>query len=375
MIKKITSFFKQVRGDNPKRKRGNAYLFLPINGAGLGHLTRSLAIAKHIRKLNPSAEIIFLTTSIAIHIVHQAGFICHHVPPFSLTGEEVSGRKWNNLFYKSIENVLDLYGVGTIVFDGSRPYFGLKEAMSNNCHVRFVWVKRGLLKVDVNTQEIASCMKLFDLVIIPSEVLDEDVNKKEQSANVRKVEPIYLLSRDELLTADRAKKALRLDKDRRSVYVQLGAGNINQIVNLQEQIVDILKTKGFQVVVGNSPISLSSEPCLKADSVIINYPNSQYYEAFDFAVLAAGYNTVCESVALGLPAVFIPNMATGADNQLERAMRAEMAGPYGVLTEFNENVFKNAIQELVRKIESMKLKADAQTNGATEAAKILLGIR
>ncbi|WP_229635446.1 hypothetical protein, partial [Pseudomonas syringae] len=51
----------------------DCYLFLPINGAGLGHVSRALAVAKELRTQKPEAHIVFLTTSIAVHLVYREG--------------------------------------------------------------------------------------------------------------------------------------------------------------------------------------------------------------------------------------------------------------------------------------------------------------
>ncbi|NER60183.1 UDP-N-acetylglucosamine--N-acetylmuramyl-(pentapeptide) pyrophosphoryl-undecaprenol N-acetylglucosamine transferase [Pseudomonas sp. MAFF212428] len=97
----------------------NVFLFLPINGAGLGHLTRSLAVARRLQQQKPDAKIVFLTTSIGVALVHRAGFACHHVPPAALLNE--SPVAWNQLFFRNIDAVLALHRPGTLVFDGTAP--------------------------------------------------------------------------------------------------------------------------------------------------------------------------------------------------------------------------------------------------------------
>ena len=39
------------------------FLFCCVNGTGLGHITRTLAVARQVRKLAPDAEILVLTSS------------------------------------------------------------------------------------------------------------------------------------------------------------------------------------------------------------------------------------------------------------------------------------------------------------------------
>ena len=48
--------------------------------------------------------------------------------------------------------------------------------------------------------------------------------------------------------------------------------------------------------------------------------------AFDASVMAAGYNSFQEAMALGLPTLFIPNMSTAKDDQDARTLWAEQSG-------------------------------------------------
>ena len=53
----------------------------------------------------------------------------------------------------------------------------------------------------------------------------------------------------------------------------------------------------------------------KRVTILRDYPNSLYYNAFDFSVQAGGYNSFHEMRNLGLPTLFYPNMNTGMDDQ------------------------------------------------------------
>lgn len=357
----IPSYRSLTYRPNPGR-----YLFLPINGVGLGHLTRALAVARRLREATPAAEIAFLTTSIGVPLVHRAGFHCHHIPPARLAGKDVTKAEWNRLFFSGIENVLALYKPGVLIFDGSAPYVGLQRIIRSYRRIRYAWIKRGLYKTGVNQEALQEQMRLFDLVITPSELGDARRATGHQPKIVQ-VPPISLLDPSELLDRSAARTALRLSPDSRCAYVQLGAGNINGIVDMQDQIVRTLKEMGFQVVLGQSPISLQTTRNTAADQVIIEYPNSVYFNAFDLAVLAGGYNSVCEAVYLGLASIFVPNTATGADDQLARVREAAKHGPYAVLEDFSPDVFRNAVLQ-VTKPSSCPENSAVTENGAMRAA-------
>lgn len=130
------------------KKAGSGYLFVAINGAGLGHLTRCLAVATRIRKRAPDENIVFVTTSIAVPLVHQAGFVCHHITPFALAGRDVSNRQWNVLFRRMLAAALRLHRPSTLVFDGSFPYDGLVRAMNDFRSMKRVWIDHAAPPLD-----------------------------------------------------------------------------------------------------------------------------------------------------------------------------------------------------------------------------------
>ncbi|MEQ7871397.1 hypothetical protein V6R97_12170 [Chromohalobacter salexigens] len=357
------AFFK------PKKK---TYLFLPINGAGLGHLTRSLAVARRLRVEQPDCEIVFLTTSIGVALVHKEGFQCHHIPPSKLL--DADAITWNKLFYRSLVNVLSIHRPQCLVFDGTTPYLGLRRVMNIYPKLKCVWIKRGLYKESVNQDKIKAFFSEFSMVLSPGELakeadarVDKVADKKRFS--VHDVNPISLLDSGDLLDRDLARDILRIPKGKLCAYVQLGAGNINGIYDVQQKVIDDLRAKDILVVLGQSPIALNTKPDLRADSVIVDYPNSKYFRAFDFAVLAGGYNSVCEAVTLGLPALFIPNAETGADDQLKRVRQALDFGPYEVMIEYSQDVFDLAVNRLLEN--GCQHRNFTITNGAVAAASLI----
>ncbi|MCP9337194.1 glycosyltransferase [Stutzerimonas xanthomarina] len=355
------------------RPARDTYLFLPINGAGLGHVSRALAVAKELRRQKPEARIVFLTTSIAVHLVYREGFVCHHVPPAALL-EGLGTVRWNGYFYRCVADAVTLHRPGTLVFDGSAPYIGLQRVIRRFKAVRYVWVKRGLYKASVDHDRLDEQFRLFQNVIVPAEFGDSGRSGAARP-RVSLVPPIVGMGFDDLLSPLDACTRLRLDPARPRVYLQLGAGNINGIADVQARVVRTLQQRGYQVVVGQSPISLRPTPCDEADREIVDYPNSRYFAAFDFAVLAAGYNSVCEAVALKLPAIFLPNHATQADDQTLRASMAARMGPFEVVPEFSEAALLEAIHKLQQRIESRESFSAPEANGAAHAAAVVIGGR
>lgn len=132
---------------------------------------------------------------------------------------------------------------------------------------------------------------------------------------------------------DRARSLLELGLpgDKRYVLVQLGAGVINNIDNIRESAIKSVLSldHGYEVVVCSSPLSSPYVDNREHVHCISVYPVSSFSAAFDFQIIAAGYNSVHEAVMKSLPSIIFPNQMTSTDNQLLRARVYEKLG-YGL---------------------------------------------
>jgi UDP:flavonoid glycosyltransferase YjiC (YdhE family) len=72
-----------------------------------------------------------------------------------------------------------------------------------------------------------------------------------------------------------------------------------------------------------------------------------YYNGFDFAVQAGGYNSFHEMRNLGIPTLFYPNMNTGMDDQLSRCKVAEDEKWGLVLTKRTKKSISSSIENLL----------------------------
>jgi UDP:flavonoid glycosyltransferase YjiC (YdhE family) len=194
--------------------------------------------------------------------------------------------------------------------------------------------------------------------------MDIDVESKT-------VEPMLLLDQEELLSEKEAKGRLRLPNDARVVYVQLGAGRINDIDSEIRLTVDaLLSNVDIHVVVGES--MLGERIMFKHPRVTLlrDYPNSIYFNAFSASVQAGGYNSFHEMRTFGLPTLFYPNMNTGMDDQLARCNIAQSEGWGLVLKERTEASIASSIEALLD-LEVLHQRP-LLTNGADELATLLL---
>ena len=350
----------------------DSILFVPINGAGLGHLTRCLAVSRVVASRSPEREISYFTTSIALPILHREGIPAYHLPPRS-THSGLDEGDWNRMLENSLHQVIQISKPGTFVFDGTMPYGGIRRVFSAYPNMKKIWIKRGLYHDNEIDAKLARFLGDFDRIIVPGE-LASDFHKGALE-NRFDVDPIVLGERAHLLGRDEACKKLGLDPARRTAYIQLGAGNINNIHGLTVQVIAALgKLTDIQIVLGESPIAKRTIPVTDECKVISEFPNYRYFNAFDLAVLAAGYNSVYESMYFGLPSIFFPNLATGSDDQMARARIAERKAGAFVFDRFDEEAFVAAASKMLaeRKLRRTKYQVPFQ-NGAEAAAKVILG--
>jgi UDP-N-acetylglucosamine:LPS N-acetylglucosamine transferase len=157
----------------------------------------------------------------------------------------------------------------------------------------------------------------------------------------------------------------------------LGAGKINDIEGQLDMAIRLLNEhENVHMVIGESIIGDRLK--LKGDRVRIirDYPNSLLFNAFDFAIMAGGYNSYHEAIAFALPTLFIPNLDTGMDDQLARVKAGEANGACKVLSEQAESTFKKTLDAFMvpshRENMMQNCKSLETESGAVEAAKYLL---
>ncbi|PRZ08112.1 UDP-N-acetylglucosamine:LPS N-acetylglucosamine transferase [Isoptericola sp. CG 20/1183] len=296
-------------------------MFMTSNGAGMGHLTRELGIA---RAIADRAEPVFVSLSQGVPVVSQFGFSYEYVP-FRSALRNPPG-EWNDYCDERISRAIETHQPEVVVFDGVWPYGGLVRAI-RRAGVRSVWVRRGMWKPHITPEQLEKAHP-FDLVIEPGDYAAE----KDRGATTKvdgavKVAPITVISKNEILGRDEARAELELPAHGRLALVTLGAGNINDIADVQRTFVSEIEALGpeWKAVTTSAPIS-EKQGRDTGFSVSV-FPLARYANAFDFAVSATGYNSFHEWITAGLPTIWVPNQHTITDDQ---AARGEFAGESGL---------------------------------------------
>jgi hypothetical protein len=357
---------KRMRSKSPPARA----LFVASNGIGLGHVSRLLAIA---RRANERFEPVFVTLAQAIGCIQSFGFTAEYIASQAYVGADLSD--WDQWFGVELAQLTDRYDARLVVFDGSNAPPGLIRATGRRSDCALAWIRRGMWG-DAYTPLIENS-RWFDLIIEPGEIAGE----RDFGATARRrheavlVKPIRLLDGGELLPKSEAMSALGLDEEAPAVLVQVGAGANRDIVSIVDEVVTALQRfPGVQIALAEWATA-ESLPLWPDVKVIRGFPLSQYFNAFDFSISAAGYNTFHETIAFELPTIFVPNASPGQDDQIARARFAQDNGaafelPADGLSELPE-ICAALLDRKARDFLKANCRRLRQENGAQEAADAL----
>ena len=221
-------------------------LFVTSNGAGLGHISRSMAIARQLAE-GRSFEI--LTLSSAYRQVAGQGVTTHYFPSSGASGE--MSRVWNRHFRAHLLHLMEEKRPRVVVFDGTWVYAALTEI----CKLRgtpLIWIQRGMWqdKVDKASTQRHAAAKVADHVIVPGDFAGDELVDPGPGIVPRHVGPIVMTTKDDVIGRDAACAALELDPSRRYVLLNLGGGGISDPGTLALSFRQLLKDRAPDLRLG-----------------------------------------------------------------------------------------------------------------------------
>lgn len=301
--------------------RPRRILFATSNGTGLGHLNRSMAIA---RRLPEEHESRFFTLSQAAPAVAAAGHRVEYFPSYRRPGSG-SDQQWNMRLRRRLEQLLSEAEPDLVVFDGVHPYRALTHVLTRADAPRSIWSRRAMWRAESATAALART-GAFDAVLEPGELaesVDRGATVERRDEAVR-VAPVIYLDREELTSRDKAAAELGLDPSRATALVSLGQGpELDQAV--AAALGSLSADPDLQLVALQSSISDALEVPEGTIRLQGRFPISRLYRAFDLVVAAAGYNAFHELIHFGVPTLFVP-MHRQTDDQAARASWASEQG-------------------------------------------------
>jgi hypothetical protein len=352
----------------------NTVVMFPTNGVGFGHFTRMLALAKQMKKADTTLEIIFFTTMPTLHLLKPFGIAAHHISGPNYF-DDLEATEWNSLLEEELTICLETHRPKMFIFDGAFPYRGMLRSIKNH-QMHKVWVRRGMFRKDATNIPVDS-IEHFDTLVRPGDSSPAD-STDEQNISIKQFHcnPILFASKDELYPREHLREQLGIPDNAIVAYVQLGAGEINDIESDLDLSIRLLsKYEDVYIVIGESMIGNRLNITGERIRTLRDYPNSLYFNSFDFAIMAGGYNSYHEAIAFQLPTICIPNKSTGMDDQVARAMVAEDAGAMLVVQDLNEEKLVIAIESMLDSVIRTKMIDAAihlgKQNGANELAESL----
>ena len=350
----------------------NRVLFATSNGTGLGHLTRSLAIAG---RLDAAIEPLFLTLSAAAPVVAACGYPVEYVASYDRPGAG-NDLSWTLRTRDRFRAAVREAAPRVVVFDGTHPYERLLPALRAG-GARLVWCRRALWRRRADTAPLHRT-HLFDAVLEPGEVGagGERGPTAARRGEAHVVEPIVLVGRDGLAARTEAERELGVEPGRRRVLVQLGQGEGVREAT-RRCLAHLAARADVEVATLGSALAEAGELPAGVIRLDPTYPVARLFAAFDLAVSAAGYNQVHELAALGLPALLVP-MPRDTDDQAARALEAERAGLAIAARGPDDADLERRLDELLEPASAERLGAGLaalpEWRGAEQAARWLEGL-
>ena len=347
--------------EQKSNQNNNTTILFPTNGVGFGHFTRMYALAKKLRKQNPEMEIIFFTTMPTLHIPYLDDF-----PTYHLAGkhkfDDMDSTIWNMLVEEMLCLIFDTHAPKNFIFDGAFPYRGMLDAIHGRENLNRVWVRRGMFKKGKSVP--VGSIEHFDLIVHPGDAINVKDSEIQHNVEVLNTYPILLINQNDMFSRDDARNRLGVPDDCIVVYVQLGAGQINDIDSEIKITVEcLLDNEDIFIVIGESMLGERVKISNKRVTILRDYPNSLYFNAFDFSIQAGGYNSFHEMRSMKLPTLFYPNLNTGMDDQKSRCLISVDEG-WGIvnINRNKENISKD-IKKLLKLGRNTDSKLDTMKNG------------
>ncbi len=341
-----------------------------INGRGMGHLVRQLAILRWMRRyaelLGVRLDPWVLSSSEADTLARREGIPCIKIPSKAMirdAGLDPSStlgvmRAWVLSAVATLQP--DLMLVDTFPGGTFGELAGVLEIPR-----RRVLVARPVQDWLAQEAAFRGMLPHYDRVIVPEPPARVQENPPfDRRENF--VGPILIREREELQSREAARAALGLTG--RSVYLSLGGGGDPQANRILPALVPQLRAAGWEVVVGAGP--LYQGPELRGPGIVWldRYVPVELFPAMDAAVSAGGYNSFHELMYCGIPTVFLPQPRL-ADDQAGRVQRAVEAGAGRVAHKLSD-----IIGLLEQPGNTMAARGLVPENGAREAAARTLSL-
>ena len=353
-------------------------LFYAVNGLGLGHVTRLIAIARQVRKRAPDAEILFLTSSEAESVIYREGFAAFKVPSKTLRAEaHIRPATYARLLQTVVLNLMAAFNPHLLVVD-TFPAGVIQELLPVlRWDARKVFVYRAQRPEIAASPLMQNTLQMYNLAIVPHSPDEEDTPLPAVLPAVW-TGPIIIRDRSEALRREQARRVLNLPQEGQVVYITFGGGGDAEMSRALALAVEALTgLPDVHLAVACAPLYRGELPRHTRLTPVEHYPMAEMYPAFDAAVSALGYNTTMELLHHGVPSAFVP-FARQVDDQHARGQRIADQGVGVYLPELESDTLRTAVTRLLDPAVAAAMREAAQEivpdSGADRAAHAILNL-
>lgn len=303
-----------------------------VNGAGAGHLQRLAGICRWTRRYaafcSVPCEVFFLTSSEADGFLFHEGLASFKLPSkTAVTAAGIDKLTYLALAKQWVWHSLGLLRPDVLLVD-TFPNGSFGELVSALDLARSrVFVYRPVREEYARRADFQAMLPLYDRILVPEDEGTAPVFVPERVAGaVRFTGPAMVRERVELRSREEARERFGIGEGRVGVLVSAGGGgDPSAEADLRRATRALLAHPEVHAVVAAGPLYRGARRASERLSWISEPALAEWLPAFDFAVAAAGYNSVLELMHAGVPAVFLPQEKV-ADEQDRRAAAAAAAG-------------------------------------------------
>lgn len=357
-----------------------------VNGLGLGHLTRLVAVCRQLRRLTTvldlPTEIVFLTSSEGEALAGLHGFATFKIPSKTqATACELDPHRYRKIARQWIWNAANLISPDLLLVDtfpaGSfNELPGLLDLGTKN-----VFIYRDVRPEVASEPTFQSAISLYHQILRIDEGQGEPAEAVLPTAveeRVVTVGPVLLRSASETFSRAEAREQLGLPPDNPAVYVSTGGGGDRNAEDLLRGLMAVAASLPHVRFVFGAGLLYRGREWAAPNVTWTRRPVLvECFRAFDAAITAGGFNTIWELMHCGVPCLFLPQ-PRGWDDQEARALRCERAGAGRLLASREPEAISAGLQELLRSEQREQSAAAAARllprNHAGEAAEEILSL-
>ncbi|MBM83079.1 MAG: hypothetical protein CMJ78_21165 [Planctomycetaceae bacterium] len=325
-------------------------LFYAINGTGLGHLSRLLAIARQARELLHAmgirADFHFITTSEAPEIAWD--FPVYKIPSKTIIADSDTP---NSAFAQSAKLIIsnltstlrpDLLVLDTVPTGSFQEFVFLKDYAKKT-----VFIDRHKDSKAATSSVHQTHLSLYDLIIIPDDQSVADRYPVSAKARKRRRFVGRIHGFNPLIAMPREAVREQFGVDRKwLIYVSAGGGGDAHAANDLDHIIDALADDlDHFLLIGYGPLYRGSRVYRSNVVPLSEAYVSRFFRGIDIAVSAAGYNTYEELLAATVPSAFYAQIK-GLDRQDQRIEWGQTAGWHLALSSLDKPLVRAAVENL-----------------------------